>query len=104
MENLMDDNFEEFVNKAAKPVLLDVYTSWCPPCKMLSPAIEKVAEDYADKIIVAKMDLDACPKTGDRFGVDRIPTVMLFRGGEVLGTFIGFKPEEDIKAWVDSLI
>jgi thioredoxin len=104
MENLTDDNFEEFVNKAEKPVLLDVYTSWCPPCKMLSPAIEKVAEDYAAKIIVAKMDLDACPKIGDRFGVDRIPTVMLFRDGEVVGTFIGFKPEEEIKAWVDSLI
>jgi thioredoxin 1 len=101
MNILTDENFEEFLKKADKPVVLDIFTQWCPPCKMLSPVIEKIAEDYADKVIVAKMDLDANPVTGNRFHVDRIPTVLLIKNGEVASDFVGFKPEAEIKSWID---
>ncbi|MDD5568828.1 MAG: thioredoxin [Candidatus Pacebacteria bacterium] len=104
MTTLTDENFEEFLKKAKKPVLVDVFTAWCPPCKMLSPVMEKVAEEYAEKIIVAKMDLDLCPITGNKYEIDRIPTVILFKNNEMVDAFVGFRPKEDIKAWVDDLI
>lgn len=104
MTILTDENFEEFISKADKPVLLDIFTQWCPPCKLLGPIIEKISEDYKDKIIAAKMDLDANPKTGNKFGVEVIPTVFLFKNREVVDKFVGLKPEEDIKAWINNLI
>ncbi|MFA5087155.1 MAG: thioredoxin [Candidatus Paceibacterota bacterium] len=104
MTILTDENFEEFIAKADKPVLLDVFATWCPPCKMLSPIIEKIAEDYKEKIIVVKMDLDACPQTGAKFRVEVIPTVFFFKNGEVADKFVGFKPEEEIKQFIDNLI
>ncbi|HOS87945.1 MAG TPA: thioredoxin [Candidatus Pacearchaeota archaeon] len=102
MKILTDNNFEEFLSEADKPVLVDIFTQWCPPCKMLGPVIEKIAEDYADKIIVAKMDLDANPITGQKFGIEVIPTVILFKNKEAIDKFIGYHPEADVKAWLDS--
>jgi thioredoxin 1 len=104
MITLTDENFEEIIAKADKPILLDIFTQWCPPCKMLSPVIEKIEKDYGDKIIVAKMDLDANPVIGNKFGVDRIPTVLLIKKGEVASNFVGFRPEEEIKEWLNHLI
>lgn len=101
MNILTDETFEEFITKADKPVLLDIFAQWCPPCKMLGPVIEKIAEDYKDKIIVAKMDLDACPETGQKFSVEVIPTVFLFKNNEVVDKFVGFMPEEEIKNWLN---
>jgi len=104
MITLTDDNFEEIIKNSDKPILLDIFTQWCPPCKMLSPVIEKIETDYADKISIAKMDLDANPVIGNKFGVDRIPTVLLIQNGEVASSFVGFRPEEEIKDWLDHLI
>ena len=104
MKILTDENFEDFISQAKKPVLLDVFATWCPPCKMLSPVLEKIALDYQDKLIVAKMDLDTCPQTGNKFSVEVIPTVFLFQDGVVTEKFIGFKPEEEIKRIIDKLI
>lgn len=102
MQILTDDNFEEFINSAEQPVLLDVFTQWCPPCKMLGPVIEKIAEDYADKILVAKMDLDANPKTGQKFNIQVIPTVLLFKNKEIIDKFVGYRPEEEVTAWLNA--
>jgi thioredoxin 1 len=94
----------EFIKNSDKPVLVDIFTQWCPPCKMLTPVIEKVASDYKNKIIVAKMDLDANPIIGNKFGVEVIPTVILFKDGELVDKFVGFKPEPEIKKWIDRKI
>jgi len=104
MNLLTDSNFMEFIKNSDKPVLVDIFTQWCPPCKMLTPVIEKVASDYKEKIVVAKIDLDASPIIGNKFGVEVIPTVILFKDGEVVDKFVGFKPEQEIKKWIDRKI
>jgi len=101
MKIITDKEFEEVVSKSTKPVIIDFFTVWCPPCKMLSPIIEKLAEEYKEKVEIVKMDLDQCPNTGNTFGVDRIPTVVFMSNGQPKSSFIGFKEEEDIKGWIE---
>jgi thioredoxin 1 len=104
MNILTDETFESAVKGNAKPVLVDIFTEWCPPCKMLGPIIEKLGEEYAGKVDFYKMDLDKNPKTGELFGVDRIPTVVLFINGEVKDMFVGLKQEDEIRSWINSKI
>ena len=104
MNILTDETFESSVKSSALPVLVDIFTEWCPPCKMLGPIIEKLSEQYKGKVEFFKMDLDKNPKTGDLFGVDRIPTVVLFVNGEVKDKFVGLKQEDEIRKWIDSKI
>ncbi|MFA6252445.1 MAG: thioredoxin [Candidatus Paceibacterota bacterium] len=100
MKSINDQEFEETVQKSAKPVIIDFYTTWCPPCKMLSPIIDRISEEYKEKIEFVKMDLDQCPNTGNAFGVDRIPTVIFMSNGKAKSSFVGFKEEDDIKKWI----
>ncbi|MFA5232453.1 MAG: thioredoxin [Candidatus Paceibacterota bacterium] len=100
MEKITDENFEKTIN-SDKPVLVDFYTDWCPPCKMLSPIIEEIKEEFGDKMTVFKMNIDENPLTAGKFGIDRIPTVTLFKKGEIKDTFIGFMPKEEIKNWLN---
>jgi len=104
MNILTDETFESSVKNSAIPVLVDIFTEWCPPCKMLGPIIEKLSEEYKGRVDFFKMDLDKNPKTGDLFGVDRIPTVVLFVNGEVKDKFVGLRPEEEIRKWINSNI
>jgi len=104
MTILTDEMFESSVKGSDKLVLVDIFTEWCPPCKMLGPIIEKLSEEYKGKVEFFKMDLDKNPKTGDLFGVDRIPTVVLFVNGEVKEKFVGLRPEDEIRKWIDSNI
>lgn len=101
MKIITDQNFEEVVVNNANPVVIDFFTTWCPPCKMLAPVIEKVAEVYTGKVEFVKMDLDQCPITGSKFQVDRIPTVLFLKKGEIVSSFVGFREEQDIKDWVE---
>ncbi len=103
MEKITDNNFKEIIN-SEKPTLVDFYTEWCPPCKMLSPIIEQVKEEYEGKINVYKMNIDENPITANEFQVDRIPTVVLFSKGEIKSSFVGFKEKEDIEDWINSNI
>lgn len=103
MEKITDNNFQEIIN-GDKPVLIDFYTEWCPPCKMLSPIIEEVQEEFKDKINVFKMDIDQNPITANNFQIDRIPTVVLFFKGEIKSSFIGLKEKEDIINWLNENI
>lgn len=103
MEKITDNNFEETI-KGEKPVLIDFYTDWCPPCKMLSPIIEEMEKEFEGKVIVSKMNIDENPITANKFQIDRIPTVVLFSKGEIKSSFIGFKDKEDIKDWLNSNI
>ena len=103
MEKIIDNNFEETIN-GEKPVLIDFYTDWCPPCKMLSPVIEEMKKEFEGKVIVLKMNIDENPITANKFQIDRIPTVVLFSKGEIKSSFIGFKEKEDIRDWLNSNI
>ncbi|MFA5228481.1 MAG: thioredoxin [Candidatus Paceibacterota bacterium] len=103
MNILNDDKFQEVISSDS-PVLLDVYTQWCPPCKILGPILEKLEGEYEGKVDFYKMDLDQNPITGNKFGIDRIPTVILFNKGEVKSFFVGLKEEEDIKNWINKNI
>jgi len=104
MNILTDQEFEEKVKNSSKPVLLDIYTQWCPPCKILGPMLDKISEEYTDKVDFYKMDLDQNPKIGEMFSIDRIPTVLLFNNGAVKNFFVGLREEEDIKNWINKNI
>jgi thioredoxin 1 len=102
MAQLTDENFEEEIQKAQKPVLVDFYSIWCSPCQALSPILEKVEKEMEDKIILAKVDINIAPLTAQKFGIEQIPTVVLFNGGKPVSGFIGLKPESVIKEWIDN--
>jgi len=104
MISLTDQNFEQIVKEKNKPVLVDFFAEWCPPCKMLSPILEKLEKEYEEKIIFAKVNVDTSPQTAQKFSIDSIPVVILFKKGELAGTFIGLRSEEEIKTWLENLL
>ena len=91
-ENLLhvtDEDFEAEILKSEKPVLVDFWATWCGPCKAIAPTIEALAEEYAGQIQVAKLDVDNNPKTAMKFGIKAIPTMIMFKGGEVSDQITG---------------
>ena len=98
-----DQNFEEEVLKSAQPVLVDFWAEWCMPCKMLTPTIEKIANDYAGKVKVGKVDTDSNREISIKYGINAIPTVILFKNGQVAQKFVGLKQEKEFKEAIDSL-
>lgn len=103
MEKITDDTFEKIIGQE-KPVLIDFYTEWCPPCKILAPIMEALSKEYEDKVVFAKMNIDECPMTATRLQIDRIPTIVLFKNKEAKASFIGFREQEFIKEFIDSNI
>lgn len=87
-------NFNDEVLNSDIPVLIDFWAEWCGPCKMLAPTIEEIAHEYADKVKVGKINVDAEPELAAKFGIMSIPTVLLFRNGEVCEKSVGFVPKE----------
>lgn len=104
MLNLTDENFDEVLKNADKPVLVDFWAQWCGPCTVLGPILEKVAEDYKDKFVLAKADLDTVPNIAQKLGIDRVPTVMLFKGGKPVSGFVGLKPEPVLREVFDKML
>lgn len=94
---LTDQNFEQEVLHADLPVLVDFWASWCGPCRMLAPVIAEIAEEYAGKVKVGKVNVDEQPNLANRYGIASIPTVMLFKNGEVVNTSLGYRPKNDLE-------
>jgi thioredoxin 1 len=100
---LTDQNFEQEVLNSEVPVLVDFWAEWCMPCKMLTPTIEKLAKDYEGKVKVGKVDTDSNRDTALKYSISNIPTVILFKGGEMSQRFVGLRPEKDFKAALDEV-
>lgn len=88
-----DANFQNEVLQSDKPVLVDFWAIWCGPCKMIAPIVEELAKEYNSKLKVAKMDVDANPRTAMQYGIRSIPTLMVFKGGQVVEQIIGAVPK-----------
>ena len=100
---LTDNNFEQEVLKSDVPVLVDFWAEWCMPCKMLTPTIEKLAKDYQGKVKVGKVDTDSNRDTAIKYSISNIPTVILFKNGQVAQKFVGLKQERDFKDAIEKL-
>lgn len=96
-----DANFEDEVLKSDKPVLVDFWAEWCGPCKALGPFIDELAEEYAGKVKVGKLDVDSSRDIATRYSISTIPTVYLFQGGEVIQEFHGLRPKQEFAAALD---
>ena len=94
--NVNDANFDEEVLKAAVPVLVDFWAAWCVPCRMIAPTVESIAESHKDKLKVAKMNVDENMKTPAKYGIRGIPTLLLFKGGDLKESIVGVQPKDKI--------
>lgn len=97
---LTDANFEAEVVKSDLPVLVDFWAPWCGPCRQLAPSVEALATEWVGKVKVAKLNTDECGDTAAQFGIRSIPTLMVFKGGEVVATLVGALPKDKISEQV----
>ena len=100
--HVTDDSFESDVLKSNEPVLVDYWADWCGPCKMIAPVLDEIAEEYVGKVKVAKLNIDENPNTPPRYGIRGIPTLMLFKEGEVEATKVGAVSKSQLTAFIDS--
>ncbi|MGN0777841.1 MAG: thioredoxin [Aristaeellaceae bacterium] len=90
---IRQDTFDSFIAQSDKPVLVDFWATWCGPCRMLAPVVEQVSEENADKLAVGKVNVDDCPDLAMKFGVMSIPTLILFKDGQIVDKRIGYQPK-----------
>jgi len=98
---LTDENFEAEVVKSEKPVIVDFWAEWCGPCKMVGPILEELSDELSDKVIIASHNIDENPNVPTKFGVRGIPTMLLFKGGELKSTKVGASTKSDLKSWIE---
>ena len=103
-KHITDESFDGDVLKSATPVLVDFWAEWCSPCKQIAPALEDLASELGEKITVAKLNIDENPMTPSKYGVRGIPTLMLFKDGDVAATKIGALPKGKLYEWVESVL
>lgn len=99
-----DSNFDELVINSGKPALVDFWAEWCGPCRMIAPYVEQIAEEYKDRAVVAKVDVDSCPGIASRYGIRNIPTVLFFKDGKQVDKQVGAVPKSNLVAKLEALL
>ena len=100
--HVSDDSFESEVLQSSEPVLVDYWAEWCGPCKMIAPVLDEIAGEYEGRVKIAKLNIDDNPNTPPRYGIRGIPTLMLFKDGEVEATKVGAVSKSQLTAFIDS--
>ena len=101
---ITDAHFDELVLKSSKPVMVDFWAEWCGPCRMLGPIIEEISKDYDGKAVVGKLDVDSNQEFAAKFGVRNIPTVLVFKDGELVNRQVGVSPKNVYSESIDALL
>ncbi|MFQ5984665.1 MAG: thioredoxin TrxA [Alphaproteobacteria bacterium] len=104
ISHVSDETFETDVVKAQEPVLVDFWAEWCSPCKQIAPLLEELARDLETRLSIAKLNIDDNPATPSKYGVRGIPTLMLFKNGQVAATKLGSLPKSKLYEWVESAL
>lgn len=104
METVNDTTFETTVLKSEKPVLVDFFAEWCGPCRQMLPIVSELADEMKDQITILKMDVDESEETPARYGIQSIPTLILFKNGEVVSQKTGAMPKSELSSWIKSSI
>ena len=99
-----DDSFESDVLKASGPVVVDFWAEWCGPCKQIGPALEEIASEMEGKVTIAKVNIDDSPNAPSKYGVRGIPTLLLFKDGEVVSKKVGAAPKGQLQAWIEDAL
>ncbi|TSJ88863.1 thioredoxin TrxA [Gilliamella apicola] len=99
--SLSEATFDNTINESTKPVLVDFWAEWCGPCKMVAPILEEISQEYGDKIIIAKLNVEQNPNIAPKFGIRGIPTLLIFKNGEVVATQVGALSKAQLKAFID---
>jgi len=103
-KNVTDASFAQDVLASGEIVLVDFWAQWCGPCRQIAPALEEISEEFSDKLTVAKVNIDENPDTPGKYGVRGIPTMMIFRDGELAATKVGAAPKGQLIAWIEEVL
>lgn len=103
-QHISDNEFDSRVLKSDQPVLVDFWAEWCGPCRQIGPVLDELAGELSGKLTVAKVNIDQNPETPGKYGVRGIPTMMIFKGGEVVATKVGAMPKSKIQEWISSVV
>lgn len=102
--HVSDADFEEKVLKSELPVVVDFWAPWCGPCKMIGPIIEELSDEYAGKVAFAKVNTDQNPQTPGEYGIMSIPSLLVFKDGELVDRAVGMRPKPALKQWIDGVL
>jgi thioredoxin 1 len=104
VREVTDTTWDSDVLKSDLPVLVDFWAPWCGPCRMVAPIVQELSEEYAGKVSFMKMNTDENPMVPSKFGIRSIPSLLIFKGGELKGTVVGFRPKSDLKKRLDEAL